>query len=55
MVGLFVSGIRSLLFPQFLMFCLHAEKVRAKRSRSPCHFFFFLEDLHELMALMANG
>ena len=54
MVGLFVSGIRSLLFPQFLMFCLHAEKVRAKRSRSPCHSFFF-EDLHELMALMANG
>ena len=40
MVGLFVSGIRSLLFPQFLMFCLHAEKVRAKRSKSPCHFFF---------------
>ena len=54
MVGLFVSGIRSLLFPQFLMFCLHAEKVRAKRSKSPCHFLFF-EDLHESMALMANG
>lgn len=53
MVGLFVSGIRSLLFPQFLMFCLHAEKVRAKQSKSPCLFFF--EDLHELMALMANG
>ena len=53
MVGLFVSGIRSLLFPQFLMFCLHAEKVRAKRSKSPCHFFF--EDLNELMALMANS
>ena len=54
MVGLFFSGIPSLLFPQFLMFCLHAEKVRAKQSKSPCLFFFF-EDLHELMALMANG